>query len=717
MDFDRRTVLQGLGGVATLTALGREVVETVDADSTATTIPDSARSVEAGLELFATKWAAGGPIIAATRFGRFLTDKTFTCRVVLPPTDDDTATPDPSRAYTLTLGTAGGTVTPGATPSAHAEVTMSETDWEAILYGEYSGLAPILDGRTYPNKDHANSIIGLLLVMYILAHIPHPDLDPRFSAETLQGIFQRGGIPECEGEPASFETLERVERNPEEEFQEQIFGADDAPDLTRHLAEWVDALTYDRLEADQIRLAKAQLKNILGVTIAGSEMPPGQTLADAVLEYSNGSTTIVGHNGTAAPPEAALVNSHLAQVLEWEDWTGHAHSGAAVIPTALAAAEHANASGKDLITAIVAGNEILARISHFMTDLLNTGQALPLHQVETSLVAGKLLGLDADGLQDAVGIAATQPQLTSIPTWTAEAKGLVTGEPVATGVRAALLADGGLSGRRDILENPLGYCYRISDIRSPRDIWRAVTDLSTTGRPVDDWGFRSTQYFNKRYPCDGFTLTAVQAILNVRDQLDAAGIDPTDPAEIESIRVHMNIPMASTATMFNEAGTGVLDRVLDDEHPDWTYMSLLFGGRYPLAAALLHGELTDDQYRHDALADPRIKDLWPKFDEAPDLAVGVLGSEVSITTTDGTPLTSAVGIDETPLGDTATHSSFVQCIRRDVNGHERDDIDRYTPDKKFHQTAHTLNEQKRETILSTIDNIETTNPAALLAKL
>jgi 2-methylcitrate dehydratase PrpD len=707
MDFERRSVLRGLGGLGALTALGRRAVAEADAEETATTVPEEARTVEAGLELFASKWAAGGPVITATRFGRFLTDRTFNCRVVLSQTDaDGDADPDPSRAYTLTLGAAGATVTPGATPTAHAELTMDQADWLDVLYGEYTGLAPILDGRAHPNKDQANSLVGLALVMYVVAHVPHPDADPRFTAETIEGFLARGGVPSCAGEPESFETLTRAERDPEGELRERAFGANDAPDLTRRLAEWVDALTYDRLGDEQVRLAKAQLKNILGVVYAGGTMPPGETFADSVLGFSDGGATVVGFDGSAAPHEAAMVNSYLSQVLEWEDWTGHAHSGAAIVPAALAAAEAADATGEELLTAIVAGNEVLARVSPFMTDLLNTGQALPIHQVQTPLVAGKLLGLDAEGLQDALGVAATQPQLTSIPAWTAQGKGMVTAEPVATSVRAAMLARDGLSGRRDLLENPLGLCYRISDVRSPRDLWPAVADLSTSGAPVDSWGFRPDHYFNKRYPCDGFTATAVQATLNVREQLLAAGVDPTDPAEIESVRVHMNLPMASTATMFNEADAGALDRVLDDDRPDWTYISLLFGGRYPLAAALLHGELTDRQYREDAIADDRIRALWPKFDEAPDLAVGVLGAQVSVTTAGGSPVTSTVGVDDTPLGDGATHESFVQCIRRDVNGRGRDDVETYTADRKFHQTANHLPDGRRETILQRIDTLE-----------
>jgi 2-methylcitrate dehydratase PrpD len=237
-------------------------------------------------------------------------------------------------------------------------------------------------------------------------------------------------------------------------------------------------------------------------------------------------------------------------------------------------------------------------------------------------------------------------------------------------------------------------------------MWPAVEDLAVGGPPVDTWGFRREQYFNKRYPCDGFTTTSIQAMLNVREQLVAEGIDPTNPANIESIRVHMNLPMASTATMFNEADDAVLDRVLDEDQPDRTYIALLFGGRYPLAAALLHGELTDRQYERSAIADSRVRKLWPRFEEAPDLSVGVLGGQVSVTTRGGDAFRSAVGVDDTELGTGNTYESFVECIRRDVNGRGRDDIDTYTADVKFHETAHRLPEGRRDAILQQVDTLE-----------
>src|SRR5207249_1428077 len=218
-------------------------------------------------------------------------------------------------------------------------------------------------------------------------------------------------------------------------------------------------LGFADLPPGTIASAKEQLASILGATYGGSVMGPGIKAAQAVRSWrESGPSTVIGKTRfRTSMRNAAMTNSYLAQILEWEDWTFLAHSGASIVPVALAAGEQAAASGRDVLTAIVAANEILARAGGVLTDAVNTGNALAVHQIETTLVAGKLLGLSAEQLQDALGIACTQPQMTSIISWTAEAKGMLTGWPAATAVSAAHFAQAGMSGNRTILVNPLGY--------------------------------------------------------------------------------------------------------------------------------------------------------------------------------------------------------------------------------------------------------------------
>jgi 2-methylcitrate dehydratase PrpD len=590
-------------------------------------VPTAARSVEAGLAAFAARWQGAGPAVKLTRFGDFLSDKTFNCRVAGTP-----------RSYVLTLGTAGATVSPGTDPQRHADMVMPEEDWLGVLYGDFTGLAPLMYGESFPSRDAANKVALLGIVMYVFAYIPAgANPDPKLLVQVLEGLVQRG-LPACAGEPAPFEIPQ-----PEQSLGDALSPPASAPPVTRTLAEFVAALRYDDLPPGTIESAKKQLKGILGTIYAGSRMPPGQKFALAVRRFGDrAEATVIGQGWfRTSARHAALLNSVYAQILEWEDWTFEAHSGASIIPAALAAGELAGASGKELITAIVAGNEILARSGDVLTDVIHAGNAVPTHQMETPLVAGKLLRLPADRLQDAVGICCAQPQVTSIPAWTAEAKGLLTGWPVMTGVEAALFAQAGITGRRDILENPVGYCYRVSEIATPTRLALLVDGLGHT------WRFDSKYHelIVKRYPTDGFQLTSVQAILDIVNRQAKDVFDSIPRGRIADTvkRIQVRIPwvMAASGTMFSKGTKDIYDRIRT--RPDWTYIALLFDGKYPVAAALVNRRLTFHEYSESAIFDPVVQAVLDKVELVPDITVGVFGAAATVELADGRSFTSEQG--------------------------------------------------------------------------
>ena len=636
MPLSRRTFLKGSAGLAATTLAARFAASTRAVLGAPVRVPEEARTVEAGLAAFTAKWEAVGAAILLTRFGRFLNAKIFNVRVAGQP-----------RSYALNLGVAGAAVRPGLDPYAHAELVMEEADWLGILYGEHTGLAPALAGRFYPSRDEANKAIVLAIAMFVLAHVPGgPNADPALTARILTELIERRGLVECAGEPGTLEVVDDLERDPAGELQAAILPPARAVPVTKMLAEWVADLRFADIPAGAITSAREQLTSILGATYAGSLMAPGIKTATAVQGWAErGPCSVIGsvpYRTTAR--NAAMVNSYLAQILEWEDWTFLAHSGASIVPVALAVGELVGASGAAVLTAIVAGNEILARAGEVLTDVVHTGNALAVHQIETTLVAGKLLGLDAAGLQDALGIACVQPQVTSIASWTAEAKGMLSAWPAATAVTAALLAQAGMSGNRTILENPLGYCYRVADISSPRRLERIVEGLGKV------WRFDAArdELFTKRYPTDGFQLTSVAAILDVRNG-PLAGIPRARlPDVVRRVEVRIPLVMGASATMFSGGPSGqqdLFDRVLDPSQPDWTYIALLFDGVWPVAAALADGELTHRQYRDDKLSDPVIRTLADRVEEIVDATMGVFGATARI-----------------ELADGSVHESFRPCI-------------------------------------------------------
>src|SRR4051812_12331879 len=583
------------------------------------------RSVEAGLGAFAARWGPAGAVIAVTRFGQFVSDKVFNCRVA-----------DQPRSYALRLSAGPATLTPGIDPFAHADMVLAEADWLGLLYGDFSGLAPFMDATVFPSRDAANKVALLGILMYTFAHLPagsNPP-DPELLTRALGGLL-RYGLPECKGEVSITEPLTRLQNNPQQALRNAALPPASAPPVTQRLAEFVAGLRYEDLPPGTVKSAKEQVLSIIGAMYAGSRMPGARKFARAVRGFGDrGEATIVGvHRFRPSARHAALLNSVHAQVLEWEDWTFIAHSGATIVPVALAAGELGRASGRDVLAAIVAANEILARGGDVLTDVLHTGNAVPTHQIEAPLVAGRLLGLDAPRLQDALGIACVQPQVTSIPAWTADAKGLLTGWPALTSVEAAQYAKAGVTGRRDILESPAGYCYRVSDIASPAVLEQLVDGLGETWR----FDARRNELFSKRYPTDGFQLTSVQAVLDLVNAKARAVFDATPrerlPAVVKRLQVRIPWVMAASATMFTKNTKDIYERIRTQ--PDWTYIALLFDGKYPLAAALANRRLTYKEYDRSVIFDPVVQALIDRIELVPDLTVGVFGAEAELELADG----------------------------------------------------------------------------------
>lgn len=658
--LDRRTVLNGIAGAGPLVALAR-MAEAQEGDD-ATQVPEEARSVEAGLELFVAKWEAGGPAITTGRFGRYLQGNVY--NIYLAQGGHEGSDTDP-RAYRLELGPdAGASLTPGPDPAAHVELTVDEDDLVAILYGEYSGVAAGMAGRTFAPKSQVNEASLLAIVFYILAHVPLSlvhELDA--NAEALQGIASRGGSSSCGTDIAHSESPETVLR---ERNEDRLTGAANrAPDVITPLSNWTHRLSYEDLPPAVVDAVKSQLKSLLGVSFAATTMEPGRRFLDGVasLERGGPSTVVAGQETFRTSPEnAALANAALAQLLEWEDVTYMSHAGSAVVPTALAVAEAADGvTGEDLIAAVVVGNEIAGRAGIFLHDPTNLGQSLPVHQTELPFVAGKLYGLSPEELQDASGIAGTQPQMTAIRTWTADSKGLIGGEPAASSIRAARFAKAGMHGARDHLSNVSGYWYRVSDIWDPRELALVHEGLdpeepSNSNFRLKPPGVGDGEYFDKRFPCDHFKQTAVHAALQLREEVAVA--------DIEEVNVRMNTAMAATGTLFNAGEFAYLpEKILDDGEPGWTYTALLYDGVYPVVAGLVAGELTHRQYQVDWIEAniEEIERLYRATSLLTDVSLSRFGAEVNITTADGLGQ-QVTGSVDAATGSTS-HEATVNCFR------------------------------------------------------
>jgi 2-methylcitrate dehydratase PrpD len=158
---------------------------------------------------------------------------------------------------------------------------------------------------------------------------------------------------------------------------------------------------------------------------------------------------------------AAMVNAASSHVAEQDDVHNGSvfHPATVVFPPALAVAQALGASGRELLTACVAGYEVGIRVGEYLGRshyriFHTTGTAGTL---AAAAAVGRLLGLDAEQMLHAFGSAGTQ----SAGLWeflrdAAHSKQLHTAHAAAAGLTAAYLAADGFTGARHILEGPQG---------------------------------------------------------------------------------------------------------------------------------------------------------------------------------------------------------------------------------------------------------------------
>lgn len=238
---------------------------------------------------------------------------------------------------------------------------------------------------------------------------------------------------------------------------------------TRQLAQYAADLKYKDLPENVIRQAKYLIRDSLGCLLAGSTLSAGKQVRDMILAMAaRGPCTVAGSQRRIAAPLAAYINAQLTNLFDFDDvLEGRAlgHPGATTIPAALALAEQVGASGKDFLTAVVAGYEVYTRVAVAgKPSFERSKQVRGLAPWQVFSVAGaaiRLLGLDAEAAARALGLAALHAIVPSVgkiyeerPLW--ELKNNY-GWVALGGVLGSLYAAAGYPANHEILEGQTGF--------------------------------------------------------------------------------------------------------------------------------------------------------------------------------------------------------------------------------------------------------------------
>ncbi|WP_227460600.1 MmgE/PrpD family protein [Cupriavidus pauculus] len=357
--------------------------------------------------------------------------------------------------------------------------------------------------------------------------------------------------------------------------------------LIDQFAAYVGQQAHAPLPDDVQHHARRVVIDWFAALLAGVPMAPGQQLAAAHQEeFGVGHSSVIGRGTTAFPALAAWVNGSVSHAAEFDDIFRDAvyHPGCPTIAAALALAEHRNASGADLLRAVVAGYEVSTRI----------GAAIqPAHYryFHTTGTVGCIGAAAAGALLMAPGNAEVAGHAMATATTFASGlqqafrsdamtKALHAGHAAQTGVLAAQGAAYGVTGVRDILEGDAGFGAALCG--SPN--W----DIATEGLGST---YNVTSITQKNHGCCGHTFAAIDAAMRiVRDHA-------LDTAKIAAVRVHTYQVALDVTGNFTPA----------------TPFEARFSLPYVVAHGILRGAVRLDAFEAQRLADPSIRELMQRI--------------------------------------------------------------------------------------------------------
>src|SRR5277367_2850403 len=232
--------------------------------------------------------------------------------------------------------------------------------------------------------------------------------------------------------------------------------------LTRALARKSAVLEYEELPSEAHELARQCILDYFGVAVAGARDELVRLLLDELAEAGGApQASVIGHQTRLPALSAALVNGAAGHALDYDDlnMAMPGHPSVAILPGLLALAELRRSSGRDVITAFVAGYETACRIGaalqpgHYNLGFHSTGTV---GSFGAAAACARLLSLDAEATAIALGIAGTQAAGLKSQFGTM-CKPLHAGKAAQNGLLAARLAQRGFSSRTDIVECVQGF--------------------------------------------------------------------------------------------------------------------------------------------------------------------------------------------------------------------------------------------------------------------
>jgi len=397
---------------------------------------------------------------------------------------------------------------------------------------------------------------------------------------------------------------------------------------TRKLCEFLSALRYEDLPHSVVMRTEDLFLDWFGSALAGRGARPVRIIERFAEQMapSYGASELLTSRKRTSPFFAALVNGASSHFVEQDDLHNSSvlHPGTVVFPAVLAAAQETGATGRDFIAAAVAGYECGVRVGEFLGRshyriFHTTGTA---GKLAAAAGTARLLGLDADRMQHALGSAGTMAAgLWEFLRDAADSKQLHTGKAAADGLMAAYIAQDGFTGAKEIFEGRQGMAAGMSSDADPR--W--LTDGLGTR-----WALAETSF--KFHASCRHTHPAADALLALMREHKLKADD------IDSVTAHVH-----------QGAVDVLGPVTDPR----TIHQSKFSMGFVLALIAVHGRAGLPDFTEQALREPQLRAFHDKVKMALDAEIDSAYprrwmGRVTVRTKDGRTLEQRIA---SPKGD------------------------------------------------------------------
>jgi 2-methylcitrate dehydratase PrpD len=404
--------------------------------------------------------------------------------------------------------------------------------------------------------------------------------------------------------------------------------------VTKILADYIVGARVKDLPAAVRKQAARSFLNWVGVTVGGSR-EDAVTAAIAALSPFAGKpqANLLGRAERLDICNAALINGISSHIFDFDDTHLNTiiHPAGPVASAILALAQHRAVRGADFVNALVLGIETECRIgnavfpSHYDMGWHITGSC---GVFGAAAACGKLLGLTAQQMVWALGIAASQPVGLKVQ-FGSMTKSFHAGRAAQNGLTAALLAAQNFTSDNAPLEGKDGWVQALSR----QCDWREITD---------GLGSRYEAALNtyKPFACGIVAHPGIDAAIQLHNE------GHFSIGDIAAIELHAN-PLVLSLTGKTNPRTG---------------LEAKFSIYHCIAVGLLFGKAGEKQFRDAAANDPAVVALRNLVTVRTDPAVNASQCDLVVRLKDGRSvmrhIEHAIGSLENPMSDAALEAKF-----------------------------------------------------------